>query len=258
MAVAQKSKSIVGTSVTRLDVNEKVTGATVYTDDIQFGAGLLHCRVKRSPHPHALIKKIDFSQALKLPGVKGVITGEDYPEFIGLYLKDRNLMARDRVRFVGEAVAAVVASTEEIAERAVDLVDVEYELLTPVLDPEYGATKEAPIIHPDLDKYEHPNFVFPVDGTNIANHFKIRKGDTEAAWPQCAAIVEHTFRIPQVQHVPIEPHVAIAKAEDNGQITLWASTQSPFAQRGLLAKSLHIPESDFRVIAPMIGGGFGC
>ncbi|MBN1372068.1 MAG: xanthine dehydrogenase family protein molybdopterin-binding subunit [Anaerolineaceae bacterium] len=259
MAIAQAStSSVVGKSVKRIDVQEKVTGAAQYTDDIAFGNALHHCRVKRSPHPHALIKKINYDKALLIPGVKLVVTGEDFPEYVGLYLQDRNIFARDRVRFVGEGVAAVVASTEEIAEKALDAIDVEYELLQPVLDPEFGASKEAPIIHPDLEKYEHPNFIFPVNGTNMANHFKIRKGDTEAAWPQCAAIVEHTFRIPQVQHVPIEPHVAIAKAEENGQVTLWASTQSPFAQRALLAKSLHIPESDFRVIAPLIGGGFGC
>jgi carbon-monoxide dehydrogenase large subunit len=259
MAVAQRTKTaVVGTSVPRNDVLEKVSGAAVYTDDLQFGTGMLYCRAVRSPHPHALIKKIDVSKALKVPGVKAVVTGEDFPDYIGLYLKDRNIFARDRVRFVGEAVAAVAATSEEIAEYALDLVEVEYEVLQPVLDPEFGATKEAPVIHPDLEQYEHPNFIFPVDGTNIANHFKIRKGDTTAAWPECAAIVEQTFRIPHVQHVPIEPHVAIAKAEENGQITLWSSTQSPFAQRALLAKALHVPESDFRVIAPVIGGGFGC
>ena len=115
----------------------------------------------------------------------------------------------------------------------------------PVLDPEFGASKDAPVIHPDLENYEHPNFIFPVAGTNIANHFKIRKGDTEAAWPQCAAIVEQTFRIPHVQHVPIEPHVAIAKAEENGQVTLWASTQSPFAQRGLAGQNAAHPRKRF-------------
>jgi CO/xanthine dehydrogenase Mo-binding subunit len=259
MAVAQQmTNNPVGKSVTRNDVLEKVNGSAVYTDDIQFGPGLLHCRVKRSPHPHALIKKVDFSKALALPGVKGVVTGDDYDELIGLYLKDRSFLARGKVRFVGEAVAAVVATTEEIAEQALDLIDVEYELLQPVLDPEFGASPEAPLIHPDLGSYEYPNFIFPEAGTNIANHFKIRKGDVDAAWPECAAVVEYTFRIPHVQHVPIEPHVAIAKMEENGQMTLWASTQSPFAQRALLAKALHISESDFRVIAPVIGGGFGC
>ncbi|MBI4928281.1 MAG: xanthine dehydrogenase family protein [Anaerolineae bacterium] len=260
MVVAQNTRTNnpVGKSVARNDVLEKVTGGATYTDDIQFGPGLLHCRVKRSPHPHALIKKIDYSKALKLPGVKGVATGDDFPDLIGLYLKDRCFFARGKVRFVGEAVVGVVATTEEIAEAAVDLIDVEYELLTPVLDPEFGASPEAPLIHPDLGNYDHPNFIFPVANSNISNHFKIRKGDIEAAWTQCAAIVEHTFRIPHVQHVPIEPHVAVAKCEDNGQVTLWASTQSPFAQRALLAKALHIPESDFRVIAPLIGGGFGC
>ena len=260
MVVAQeiKTSNPVGKSVPRNDVLEKVTGGAQYTDDLQFGPGLLHCRVVRSPHPHALIKKVDYSKALTLPGVKGVSTGADYDALIGLYLKDRNVFARDKVRFVGEAVAAVIATTEEIAEAALDLIDVEYEVLQPVLDPEYGARPDAPLIHPDLGSYEHPNFIFPQAGTNISNHFKIRKGDVEAAWSQCAAIVEHSFRIPHVQHVPIEPHVAVAKMEDNGQVTLWASTQSPFAQRAILAKSFHIPESDFRVIAPTIGGGFGC
>jgi CO/xanthine dehydrogenase Mo-binding subunit len=260
MAVVEKLKTNnpVGKSVVRNDVLEKVTGTALYTDDIQFGPGLLHCRVVRSPYPHALIKKIDTSRALKLPGVKGIVTGDDFDAYIGLYLKDRHIFARGKTRFVGEPVAAIVATTEEIAEAALDLVEVEYEELQPVLDPEFGATPEAPLLHPDLGTYERPNFIFPVAGTNIANHFKIRKGDTEAAWPQCAAIVEHTFRIPHVQHVPIEPHVAVAKMEENGQMTLWASTQSPFAQRALLAKTLHIAESDFRVIAPAIGGGFGC
>lgn len=260
MAVAQKVKTSnpVGKSVPRNDVLEKVTGAATYTDDVQFGPGLLYCRVVRSPHPHALIKKIDASKALKLPGVKGIVTGADYDELIGLYLKDRNIFAREKVRFIGEPVAAIVATSEQTAEKAVGLVEVEYELLQPVLDPVFGASAEAPLIHPDLGKYEHPNFIFPEPGTNIANHFKIKKGDVEATWPQCAAVVEHTFHIPQVQHVPIEPHIAVAKAEENGQVTLWASTQSPFAQRALLAKSLHISESDFRVIAPLIGGGFGC
>ncbi|BAJ62613.1 xanthine dehydrogenase family protein molybdopterin-binding subunit [Anaerolinea thermophila] len=258
MAVAEKQQTVIGASVPRLDVREKVTGAAVYADDIQFGPGLLHCRVKRSPIPHGIIKRIDTSKAEKLPGVKVVVTGADFPDRIGLYLKDRHIFARDRVRFIGEPVAAVAAVTEEIAEKALELIDVEYEELPGVFDPVYGASPEAPLLHPELGTYEYPNFIFPKPGTNIANHFKIRKGDTEAAWPQCAAIVEHTFRIPHVQHVPIEPHVAVAKAEENGQVTLWASTQSPFAQRALIAKALHIPESKLRVIAPFVGGGFGC
>ena len=254
----EKLPTPVGESKPRLDVMEKVTGAAIYTDDIQFGPGLLHARLKRSPHPHALIKSIDVSKAEKLPGVKVVVTGEDFPNRIGLYLVDKHIFARDRVRFVGEPVAGVAATTEEIAEKAIDLIEVEYELLEPVFDPEFGASKEAPLIHPDLGEYQVPNFIFPKPGTNIANHFKVRKGDVEGAWEKCAAIVEGEYYVPHVQHVPIEPHVAVAKFDDDGQVTLWAASQSPFAQRNLIAKTLGISESDMRVIAPYVGGGFGC
>jgi len=125
----------------------------VYADDIQFGPGLLHCRVKRSPIPHGIIKRIDTSKAEKLPGVKVVVTGADFPDRIGLYLKDRHIFARDRVRFIGEPVAAVAAVTEEIAEKALDLIEVEYEELPGVFDPVYGASPEAPLLHPELGTY---------------------------------------------------------------------------------------------------------
>ena len=254
----EKTTTVVGFSKPRVDVREKVNGAAIYTDDVQFGASLLHARVKRSPYPHALIKRIDTSKAKALPGVKAVVTGEDFPGMVGLYLKDRYIFARDRVRFVGEAVAGVAAVSEDIAEKAIDLIDVEFEELPGIFDAVYGASKEAPLIHPDLGEYEVPNFIFPVPGTNIANHFKVRKGDVDDAWSKCAAIIEHTFRVPHVQHVPIEPHVAIAKVDDETNVTLWASSQSPFAQRNLIAKTLDIPEGKIRVIAPLIGGGFGC
>ncbi|NTU74776.1 MAG: xanthine dehydrogenase family protein molybdopterin-binding subunit [Anaerolineaceae bacterium] len=261
MAVAHKDKSstlVVGSSVLRNDVYEKATGAAQYNDDIQFGPGLLHARVKRSTVPHAKIIKIDTSKALALPGVKVIVTGADFPDLMGLYLKDKSIFAIDRVRFIGEAVAAVAATSEEIAEKALDYIDVTYEELPAVFDPEDGAKKDAPLLHPDLENYVHPNFIFPKAGTNISNHFKIRRGDVDSAWAKCDAIVETKVRVPHIQHVPIEPHVATALADEKGNVTLWSSTQSPFAQRALLAKSLHIPESNLRVIAPFVGGGFGC
>ena len=247
----------IGESVPRIDAYEKVIGAARFADDIQFGPGLLHARIKRSPHPHAYIKHIDTSKALALPGVKAVVTGEDTPGFIGLYLQDRHIFCRERARYVGDPVAGVAAISEEIAEKAIDLIEVEYELLPGVFDPEYGATPEAPLLHPDLGKYEVANFIFPEPGSNIANHFRIRKGDVEAAWAQCAAIIERTYRIPQVQHVPIEPHVATARFDEKGKVTLWGSSQSPFAQRYLIAKALGMSQSDMQVVAPFVGGGFG-
>ncbi|MBN1286974.1 MAG: xanthine dehydrogenase family protein [Anaerolineae bacterium] len=251
------SLSPVGESVTRIDALEKVTGEAQFADDIQFGPGLLYGRVARSPHPHAQIKGIDVGEALALPGVKAVVTGDDAGGKIGLYLKDRYTFCRDRVRYVGDPVAGVVAASEEIAEQACKLIRVEYEVLEPVLDPLRGAEPDAPVLHPDLGEYEVANFIFPRPGTNISNHFKIRKGDVDAAWPQCDVVVERAFRVPHVQHVPIEPHVAVAQVDRSGQITLWTSSQSPFAQRNLIAESLGISQSQVRVISPYVGGGFG-
>jgi CO/xanthine dehydrogenase Mo-binding subunit len=254
----QNAHSPVGENVSRIDAHDKVTGTALYADDIQFGNALLHARIKRSPHPHALIKNINTTKVHSLPGVKAIVTGEDFPGYIGLYLQDRFIFCRDRVRYVGDPVVGVAAASEEIAEKALDLIEVEYEVLEPVLDPEYGAKPEAPLLHPELGHYVVANFIFPQPGTNISNHFKIRKGDVDSAWDKCAAIVERNYRIPQIQHVPIEPHIAIAKVDESGEITLWASSQSPFAQRNLIAQSLGISPSKMRVIAPYVGGGFGC
>jgi CO/xanthine dehydrogenase Mo-binding subunit len=256
--VSQKIPSPIGQSVPRVDAREKVTGAARFADDLQFGPGLLYARINRSPHPHARIKSIDTSRARALPGVKAVVTGEDFPGYIGLYLQDRHIFCRDRVRYVGDPVAGVAAVSEEIAEQAVNLIEVDYELLEPVLDPEFGASPAASLLHPDLGRYVVANFIFPQAGTNVSNHFKIRKGDVDSAWPSCAAIVEHSYRIPHIQHVPIEPHIAVAQVDDDGKVTLWGSSQSPFAQRNLIAQTLGISQSDMRVIAPYVGGGFGC
>jgi CO/xanthine dehydrogenase Mo-binding subunit len=256
-AASQPTASPIGENVPRIDARQKVTGAAVFADDIQFGDSLLHARIKRSPHPHALIRKIDTTRARALPGVKAVVTGEDFPGYIGLYLQDRYIFCRDRVRYVGDPVAGVAAVSPEIAHQALDLIDVDYEVLEPVLDAELGTHPEAALLHPDLGQYVVANFIFPEPGTNISNHFKIRRGDVESAWDQCAAIVERKYRIPHIQHVPIEPHVAVAQVDESGEITLWGSSQSPFAQRNLIAQSMGISQSRMRVIAPLVGGGFG-
>jgi carbon-monoxide dehydrogenase large subunit len=247
----------VGKPVPRIDAFDKVTGAAQFVDDLQFGPGLLYGRVVRSPYPHALIKKIDASKALAVPGVKGVVTGKDTPGFIGLYLKDRHIFCTDRVRYVGDPVAGVIATTEAIAEDAARLIEVEYEELPAVFDPLESITPDAPLLHPDLASYEVPPFIFPQAGTNISNVFRVRKGDVDSAWSQCEVIVEESYRTPQIQHSPIEPHVAVARWDQSGEVTLWSSTQSPFAQRDLIAQTLGISQGDMRVIGPYVGGGFG-
>jgi CO/xanthine dehydrogenase Mo-binding subunit len=255
--MTESTSDPVGKSVPRIDMYDKVTGSATFADDMQFGPGLYYGRLVRSPHAHALIKRVNEAKAMEVSGVKAIVTGADVPNNIGLYLIDRPIFARERVRYVGEPVAGVVATSEEIAEEAAQLVEVDYEELPAVFDPEQGAQPGAPLLHPDLGEYEVANFIFPQPGTNISEHFKLRKGDVESAWSQCAAIVEGTFRLPQIQHVPIEPHVAVSLWESSGQVTLWTCSQSPFAQRDLIALSLGIPHGNLRVVSPYVGGGFG-
>ena len=235
-----------------------MTGAATYVDDMQFGPNLLHGALKRSPIPHGVIKRMDISKAKALAGVRVVVTGPDFPGYTGLYLKDRRIFALDRVRYVGEAVAAVAADTPEIAQQALELIEVEYEPLPGVFDPEFGASPEAPLVHPDLANYESVPFIFPQPGTNISNWFKVRKGDMDKGWAEADLVYEHKYRVPHIQHVPLETHVCVAQQDVNGKITLWSSSQSPFAQRNLIAKALHISHSKLRVITPYVGGGFGC
>ncbi|MCB0251645.1 MAG: molybdopterin-dependent oxidoreductase, partial [Anaerolineae bacterium] len=255
--MAIKKTTIVGQSFPRVESNAKVTGTAQYVDDMQFGPNLLYGRLKRSPIPHGFITRIDTSKAKALPGVRVVVTGPDYPGLTGLYLSDRPTFAVDRVRFVGEPVAGVAAETPELAERACELIEVEYEELPGVFDPEYGASPAAPLLHPDLDSYACAPFIFRQSGTNISNWFKVRKGDMEAGWAEADHIYEHTYRVPHIQHVPLETHVAVGQVDGNGKVTLWSASQSPFAQRNLIAKSLGISHSKLRVITPYLGGGFG-
>lgn len=248
----------IGKDVPRVDALEKVTGAAVFTDDVQFGPELLYSRVVRSPVAHALIKSIYFDEALQVPGVRAVVTGADTPGFIGLYLQDRHIFCTDRVRCIGDPVAGIVATSEESAQEACHLVRVEYEPLPAVFDPIEALQPRAPLIHPDLGKYNVASFLLPEPGTNISNHFKIRKGDVESAFPQCDVILQEEYRVPQIQHVPIEPHVAVARWDVTGEVTLWSSTQSPFTQRNMIAQAFGLSQGKVRVIGNYVGGGFGC
>ncbi len=253
----KKKTAVIGASPLRIEGRDKVTGAATYVDDIQFGPNLLWGALKRSPIAHGQIKRIDVRRAKALPGVRVIVTGEDFPGLTGLYLKDRAIFAVDRVRYIGEAVAGVAADTLEIAQQAVELIEVDYEELPGVFDPEFGASPEAPLLHPDLASYEYVPFIFPQAGTNISNWMKVRKGDMAAGWAEADLVLEHKYKVPHIQHVPLETHVCVAQQNVNGKITLWSSSQSPFAQRNLIAKALHINHSRLRVITPHVGGGFG-
>ncbi len=250
----------VGKSVQRIDGLEKISGAALYSDDLEFGPNLMYAEIVESTYAHAIIKSIDISEAEKIPGVVKVFTGKDFPFKFGLYTKDRYIFAQDRVRFVGEQVAAVVARNQKAALKAAKLVKVEYEPLPEVLD-QMDALKDDTIrIHPDLGTYEHVPWFFPQDGTNIAHWRKIRKGEPEKGFNEADFILDDTYEVPRYAHCALETHVAIAKFDLSGRLTVWASSQSPFTQRHLFAEALSklgVQHKDVRVIAPHVGGGFG-
>lgn len=247
---------VVGHSVPRVDAVDKVTGGARYTGDLTFPR-MLTAVVVRSPHAHALVREVRMDRARQVPGVRAAISGKDFPFHVGIYLKDQTVFATDRVRYVGDPVAAVAAETPRAAQEAAALVEVDYEPLPPVFDVLEGIAPDAPLVHPDLGSYERVPWIGPQPGTNIANHLKVRKGDYHKALATCAHVVETTFVVPQVQHVPMEPHVAVARLDKSGRVTVYSSAQSPFTVRHLLAACFGLSHGDIRVIVPNVGGGFG-
>ncbi len=250
----------IGKSVVRIDGKEKVSGATHFTDDIDFGPNLLYAVIVESTQAHAKITKLDTSAAEKYPGVIKVLTGKDFPYKFGLYLKDRFIFAMDKVRYVGQQVAAVVSRDKKIAEKAAKLVKVEYEPLTAIFSQMESFEKAAPLIHPKLGEYEHVPWFFPQANTNIAHWRKTRKGDVAKGFSQADYILEDTYRVPRYAHCPIETHVAVGLCDLSDRLTIWASSQSPHTQRNLFAQALAplgFSHKDIRVIAPPLGGGFG-
>ncbi|HBF87620.1 MAG TPA: dehydrogenase [Bacteroidales bacterium] len=255
-----KDLKYIGKPVVRVDGKEKVSGAALYADDLDFGPNVLYAEIVESPHAHAKILSIDFSEALKEEDVVNVFTGKDFPYQFGLYMKDRYVFAQDIVRFVGEQVAAVVARCPKAAKRAAKLVKVEYEVLPAVLDQMEAIKEGAHLLHPDLENYNHVPWFFPKPKTNIAHWRKIRKGDTEKAFADADYVLEDEYHVPRYAHCAIETHCAVAKYDHSGRLTVWASSQSPHTQRHLFAEALAplgITHNDVRVIAPHVGGGFG-
>jgi carbon-monoxide dehydrogenase large subunit len=259
-AQAEDGLKLVGKSVQRIDGWEKIKGAAQYTDDLQFGPGLLYAALVESPHAHARIKSIDISRAEKLDGVVKVVTGRNFVHKFGLYMNDRYIFANDVVRFVGEQVAAVVATDAKIALRGAALVKVEYEELPAVMDAVKALEKESPLVHPDLASYTHVPWFFPKPGTNIAHWRKIRKGDLAKGFKEADLVLEDTYTVPRYAHCAIEPHSAIGLYDASGRLTMWTSSQSPFTQRHVFAETLKafgISHKDVRVVSTYIGGGFG-
>lgn len=244
-----KQFNIVGTDVPRTDAEAKARGAAIYTDDMKL-PGMLYGKILRSPLPHALIKHIDVSRAAALPGVKLVITGEDTPKVkygnwrLFPETQDEYPLAVDKVRFIGDEVAAVAAIDSDTAEEATELIKVEYEELPGVFDVDSSILPGTPILHDYCP-------------SNVSVNRKIKYGDIEKGFAEADYVREDTFTMQSVSHAYLEPCSALAQVDLDGRITLWTSTQVPYIIQCLLASTLNMRENDIRVIKPFVGGGFG-
>ena len=238
--------NVVGKREPMLDALEKATGRAKFTDDLTL-PGMLFGKILRSPHPHAKVLHVDLSGALKVKGVKGAICGKDIPKKkygIVPMAKDEYALAIDKVRYIGDEVAAVVATSIDAAEEAISKIKVDYEVLPAVFDPLVAMKPGAPVIHEEV-----PN--------NISASIRKEFGHVERAFSESDFIFEDTFDTQAVNHCPLEPQAAIGMADHSGKVTLWSSTQIPFFLRRNLATTLDIPESKVRIIKPKVGGGFG-
>lgn len=253
----KRTYELIGHSLPRVDGREKVTGQAIYGTDFKL-PGTLTAKVLRSPYPHARILNIDTSRAEKLVGVKAVITGQSFNfRPFGAAIRDTYFIAVDKVRYVGEPVAAVAAISQDVAEEALGLIEADYQELTPVFDPEEGMKPGAPLVHERLGEYGQAVYNRAIPGTNICNHFKLRKGEVEKGFAESYQVFERLFTIHKLQHCPMEPHAALARVDPGGKVTVWSTTQVPHILRLELAEAFSLPLNMIRVIATSVGGGFG-
>src|SRR5215475_3079346 len=249
-------KGSLGQPIPRVEGPAKVTGLLKYTADFD-RPGILWGKVLRSPLPHARILNIDTSKAETLPGVKAIITTRDVgPRLVGASLKDMPVLARDRVRYVGEEVAAVAAIDADTAEEAVALIQVDYEELAAVFDPVEAMKPDAPLIHPDYASYEGPRSKAP-DLRNVQTLVQQGKGDMERGFAESDHVFENVYQTQMVHQGYIEPHACLVAVDGDGRVAVWSSNQGMFKLRNELAEYLELKETDIIVHPANIGGSFG-
>ena len=252
---AMSEKRAVGKPIPRLDARDKVTGVYLYGMDIS-QPGMLHGKVVRSPHPHALIRSVDTSQAEKFPGVRAILTGHDTH---GLLLPgtvwDQPLLAFDRVRYFGEPVAVIAADSLEIAEAAARRISIEYEPLPVITDPEDAMQPGAPLVHETWAAYQAEKSL--VRDGNVCCHSTLRKGDIAQGFAEADWLFEDSFTTESVHQSHVEPRVAIGSIAPDGRVTVHSNTQLPYWIRTNVAQALGVEEEAVRIVPTGIGGGFG-
>ncbi len=276
VVLSNQEFNVVGTRPIRHDGNDKVTGRARYSADITLPR-LLHGKILRSPHAHARIMSIDASRALALPGVEAVVTAADFSQPRGRIADlgegamanpkwiSNNCLASEKALYKGHAVAAIAATSLHLAEHAISLIDVDYEVLPGVTDVLEAMKDDAPVLHERLANLENAN-IRPgglrddddtEKATNISNHFFFELGDTEQGFKDADIVVEREYRTATVHQGYIEPHSATAMWGEDGKLTIWCSSQGHFQIRDLTGLVLGVPVSQIKVIPMEIGGGFG-
>src|SRR4051794_19760807 len=251
-----------GTRIARVDGPEKVTGQARFGDDLAL-YGLLHVRLVLGQYAHARIVKIDGSEALKQPGVLAVITADDLATLLKSppTSRAREMLAKGETRYCGQPVAAVVAETEAAAEDAINLVEVEYEELPAVLDPLDALKPDAPTVWPDgvpgAKAVENGASDPTLQSPNLADHVAYDRGDIAAGFAEADVVVERSYRTSIVHQSYLEPHTSTSLMDPLGNLTVWSSTQGVFLPRQEIARALGLPEHRVKVVAPVLGGGFG-
>ena len=260
IVLSNSEYKVVGTRPIRHDGTDKVTGRAKYGTDFQT-AGMYYGKVLRSPHAHAIIKSIDASKALAIPGVEAIITGQDMPgankadASRGTQMASDNLLARTKVLYKGHPVAAVAAVNQHVAESALNQIKVEYEVLQAVMTVEQAISDDAPLLHENLTTTELGERTDKK--SNVATHVQFTQGDIEKGFAAADVVVELEFGNETVHQGYIEPQTASALWNENGEVTVWTSTQGAFTARDSLAPILDVPVSKIRVVPMEIGGGFG-
>jgi len=267
LPATQPTGNSVGKPMPNLQARDKITGEARFTDDYRF-PGMLHARTKRANVPHARIRSIDTSAASALPGVHAVLTHEDIPgrNLHGVFINDWPVLCGDKVRYVGDAVAIVAADTEEVAAAAIDLIEVDYEELPVVSDAIEAAKPDSPLVHEDRTE------------GNLLRHIKVNKGDIEAGFAAADTIIDQTYRTPATEHLFLEPECSIgvpagyrpdnfggicdasaARGETarHDKTTIYVGSQIPYQDREQAAATLGVEPESVRVVATLMGGGFG-
>ncbi len=256
----------IGKTFRRLDYETKVTGRAQYLADMSL-PGMCYGKILRSPYAHARIKSIDALRASKIPGVMAVLTRDDIlhdqgiEPYYGPVFKDQTIVATEKVRHVGDPVAAVAALTVDAADAALAAIEVEYEELPAVLNVQEALQPNPTLVHETV-KLPESGFadlaeLKPIEGTNLCTHFKLNRGNIERGFAEADRIFEDTFTLPATQHSFLETHACIAQVDAGGRISVWATTQNPFVVRTQLANIFKVPVSKVRVVVPYLGGGYG-